>query len=90
MGFLQTGAQFEAFFWALDILVTGMFLAWVHTPAGKIWVEKVKLQLRASLTTTVPQGKGLNFPHIALVQLLIGQQQRMITAHNREMKSKHV
>ncbi len=56
-GFFPTRARFEAFIRALDeerhILVAGMLLAWIHAPAGKIWVEKVKQQLTASLTTTV-------------------------------------
>lgn len=63
-----TGAQTEAFIRALDeterhLLAAGMLLAWIHAPAWKIWVEKVKQQLTASLTTTVklPSGKGLNF-----------------------------
>lgn len=68
--FFQTGARFEAFVRALDeierhILVAGMLLALSRAPAGKIWVEKVKQQLTASLTTTVklPKGKDLISPN---------------------------
>lgn len=74
--FFLTSARFEAFIRALDetqrhILVTGMLLASIHAPAGKIWVEKAKKQLIASVTTTVklPQGQGTSFPHIASVEL---------------------
>ena len=68
----RTSDRFEAVVGPRDeigghILVTGILLARIHAPAGEIWVEKVKQQLTASLTTTVklPWGTGLTVisPH---------------------------